>query len=74
MGNLNYCVVCKDQLAPDDYDGICAECDAVCEECGGEGRLEDWSQMSDADGHHPTFVCWKCNGTGKQPHDGAEGG
>ena len=29
---LNNCCVCKKQLAPDDFDGICCDCDCDNEE------------------------------------------
>jgi len=33
--NLNYCGVCGEFLGPDDFDGICPECDRkLCEGCG----------------------------------------
>lgn len=32
----NYCGVCGCRLAPDDFDGICWDCDRKCRICGCE--------------------------------------
>lgn len=33
--SLNYCSECEIFLGPDDFDGICGECELLfCEECG----------------------------------------
>lgn len=67
--NLNYCQVCNEWLGPDDYDGICCECnDAICEYCLGGGEVEDYSHLlPPVDGDWPMVQCPRCNGTGKEP-------
>lgn len=30
---MNYCGMCQNQLAPDDFDGICSDCDHKCRVC-----------------------------------------
>lgn len=39
--NLKKCCRCNEQLAPDDFDGICSECDAIEE---AEMNLSAWDR------------------------------
>lgn len=65
--DLNVCQVCGVRLSPDDYNGICCDCDdEICDSCGGEGWVEDYSRMFPrADDSWPMVRCPLCKGSGR---------